>query len=463
VESLRQNSVIHEIDAAPAVEFPTPAEPEAQERPALADLWLIWENRRLVYRVAIRALIISTIIAFLIPRKYDSNVRLMPPDSQGDTGMMMAALAGRAVGGGSGAGTAAAPAAGLASLAGSMLGMKNSGALFVDLMHSRTVQDHIVDRFNLQSVYWERYKQDAREVLDDRTDVKEDRKSGVITLTVRDRNRQRAHDMAQAYVDELNKLLAQVSTSSARRQRIFIENRLVTVKADLEQAERDFSGYASKNTTLDIKEQAKAMVESAAMLQGQMIAAQSELEGLEQVYTPNNVRVKAARARVGELRNQLQKMTGTDASLEPDAPKSDALYPSIRELPLRGVQWADLYRRTKIQETVFELLTQQYEMARIQEAKEIPTVNVVDPPNFPEKKSFPPIWLVIAGLTTFSVVGTVAWIVGKVRWDSLDPDDPGKRLATSVGRETSRQFRILGNSAFFARVRMWLHRQKEKD
>ena len=457
MESLRQNSVIHEIDAAPAVEFPSPEEPEAQERPALADLWLIWEKRRFVYRVAIRALIISTIIAFLIPRKFDSTVRLMPPDS-GDAGMMMAALAGRAVGGGS---AGAAPSAGLASLAGSVLGMKNTGALFVDLLHSRTVQDHIVDRFNLQSVYWERYKQDAREVLDDRTDVKEDRKSGVITLTVRDRNRQRAHDMAQAYVDELNKLLAQVSTSSARRQRIFIENRLVTVKADLEQAERDFSGYASKNTTLDIKEQAKAMVESAAMLQGQMIAAQSELEGLEQIYTPNNVRVKAARARVGELRSQLQKMTGTDASLEPDAPKSDALYPSIRELPLRGVEWADLYRRTKIQETVFELLTQQYEIARIQEAKEIPTVNVVDPPNVPEKKSFPPIWLVIAGLTTFAVAGTVGWIVGRVRWESLDPDDPGKRLATSVGRETYRQIRSLGNKPFPVRLRTWLGRKTE--
>jgi capsule polysaccharide export protein KpsE/RkpR len=438
VESLRQNSVIHEIDAAPAVEFPSPEEPEAQERPALADLWLIWENRRLIYRVAIRALIISTIIAFLIPRKYDSTVRLMPPDS-GDAGMMMAALAGRAVGGGS----AGAPSAGLASLAGSVLGMKNTGALFVDLLHSRTVQDHIVDRFNLQSVYWEGYKQDAREVLDDRTDVKEDRKSGVITLTVRDRNRQRAHDMAQAYVDELNTLLAQVSTSSARRQRIFIESRLVTVKADLEQAERDFSSYSSKNTTLDIKEQAKAMVESAAMLQGQMIAAQSELEGLEQIYTPNNVRVKAARARVAELRSQLQKMTGTDASLEPDAPKSDSLYPSIRELPLRGVQWADLYRRTKIQETVFELLTQQYEIARIQEAKEIPTVNVVDPPNVPEKKSFPPRLVIIGLLTGLSMVAAGAWIVGQARWNDADPQDARKVLLVHVWSAAAQKGRKL--------------------
>jgi capsule polysaccharide export protein KpsE/RkpR len=455
VESLRQNSVIHEIEPAPAVKFPAAREPETPERAPLADLWLIWEHRRLIYRVAIRALIVSTIIAFLIPRKYDSTVRLMPPDS-GDAGMMMAALAGRAVGGGS---ATAAPAAGLASLAGSVLGMKNTGALFVDLLRSRTVQEHIVDRFNLQSVYWERYKQDAREVLDDRTEVKEDRKSGVITLTVRDRNRQRAHDMAQAYVDELNTLLAKVSTSSARRQRIFIENRLVTVKADLEKAEREFSSYASKNTTLDVKEQAKAMVESAAILQGQLIAAQSELQGLEQIYTGNNVRVRAGRARVEELRNQLQKMTGTDASLEPDAPKSDALYPSIRELPLRGVQWADLYRRTKIQETVFELLTQQYEMARIQEAKEIPTVNIVDPPNVPEKKSFPPIWLVIGGLTALSLAGAMAWIVGRVRWKQLDADDPGKRFATSVGRETYRHLKALSERPFFFRIRKWRHRE----
>src|SRR5262249_27982206 len=272
-----------EIDVAderrysPSSDRDTPLEARGL-RDYAANLQLLWDHRITICRVGLWALVVSTAIAFLIPSKYDSTVRVMPPDAQGDTGMMLAALSAK---------TGIAPG-GLASLAGSVLGMKNTGALFVDLLQSRTVQDNIVDRFHLQKVYWKRYKQDAREVLGNRTDVKEDRKSGVIVIVVRDRNPERARDMAQAYVDELDRLAAGVSTSAARRERIFIEQRLVSVRQDLEDAEQRFSNFASKNTTLDVKEQTRAMVESAAMLQGEIIAAKSELESLQQFYTPNN-------------------------------------------------------------------------------------------------------------------------------------------------------------------------------
>jgi capsule polysaccharide export protein KpsE/RkpR len=277
---------------------------------------------------------------------------------------------------------------------------------------------------------------------------------------VTDKNPQRAHDIAQAYLEELNRLLAQVSTSSARRERVFIEQRLISVKSDLEDAEKQFSAFASKNTTLDIKEQTKAMVESAAMLQGELIASQSELQSLEQIYTGNNVRVRSLQARVDELKRQAQNMQGTDASLLPDAPPTDQMYPPIRRLPLLGVEWADLYRRLKIQETVFELLTQQYELARIQEAKEIPSINVVDPANLPEKKSFPPRLVLILALTLLSVVGAAVWIVASERWERLDPQDPGKMLAESVWREGSDRVRAWLAWAF---VRLRLSRSSTRN
>jgi capsule polysaccharide export protein KpsE/RkpR len=304
----------------------------------------------------------------------------------------------------------------------------------------------VVDRLNLQKVYRSRFKQDARKRLNSQTDVSEDRKSGVISLTVTDMNPQRARDIAQEYVEELNRLLSQVSTSSARRERIFIEQRLTAVKSDLEDAEKQFGAFASKNSTLDIKEQTKAMVESAGLLQGQLIAAQSELQSLEQIYTPNNVRVRSLQARVDELKRQLQKIEGTDASLVSSgvssagisgAAQSDEMYPPIRKLPLLGVEWADLYRRMKIQETVYELLNQQYELARIQEAKEIPTVNIVDPANVPERKSSPHRLIIILALTLLSIVGAAAWIVGSERWERVDPDDPGKMFAEDVWKTAS--------------------------
>lgn len=389
-------------------EYPTPD--------ILRSLQLLWDQRRWLLRFAAWALAVSTVIAFLIPTRYESSVSIMPPDSMGASGTMLAALAAKA-----------SPE--LSAMAGSLLGTKSSSALFVDLFRSRSVQDRVVDRLNLQKVYWSRYKQDARKKLNSRTDVGEDRKSGVISLTVADSDPQRAHDIAQAYVEELNHVVSQVSTSSARRERVFIEQRLTAVKSDLEDAERQFGAFASKNSTLDIKEQTKAMVESAGILQGQLIAAQSELQGLEQIYSSSSVRIRSLQARVDELKRQLQKLEGTDAALVSDATVPDQMYPPIRKLPLLGVEWADLYRRMKIQETVYELLNQQFELARIQEAKEIPTVNVIDSANLPEKKSWPPRLLIIVLLTILSVAGAAGWIVGSERIQSLQHDDPRRQLA----------------------------------
>ena len=445
MKSLRQEVVVREEDSiaeselvSPTNDFQSAAEVTRPETATDAldtveMLALLWQRRALLYKVSVRALIISTLIAFLIPTRYDSTVRLMPPDSLGDSGMILAALT--ASGAGSGSGKVPT---GLASLAGSALGMKNNGALFVDLLRSRTVETHIVDRFHLRGRFWDRYEDDARNTLDDHTQVTEDRKSGVILVTVRAKTPEQARDIAKAYVEELDGLLSHVSTFSARRERIFIEQRLTSVKSDLEDAERQFSQFASKNTALDIKEQTKAMVESAAVLEGQIIAAQSELESLRQIYTPNNVRVRAMQARVDELEREAEKLGGTDASLLPGAIQSDQQFPSVRKLPLLGVEWADLYRHLKVQETVFELLSQRYELARIQEAKEVPTVNVVDEAFVPEKKSSPQRWLIVFLLTFVSVAGASAWIVGTAHWHRVSDDDPGKQLAVTVWRSAQR-------------------------
>ncbi|MGH9528951.1 MAG: GumC family protein, partial [Terriglobales bacterium] len=405
MDDSRQNSILHEFEGIPDIDFSSPRGlpgSPAPEHGWTSYGWLLLERRKLIFKVVIRSLLVSTVVAFLIPSKFESTTRIMPPESS-DGGALLALLASRGTGGSSTSGSS-----GLGALAGNLLGMKTTGALFVELLRSRTVEDSIVTKFNLRKVYGERYQEDAQKILNKRTTIEEDRKSVVISISVADSNRERSRDLAQAYLTALDTLLSQVSTSSARRERIFIEQRMASVKTDLEDAEHQFSAFASKNTALDIKEQGKAMVEAAAVLQGQLMAAQSELQGLEQIYTGNNVRVRSLKARVEGLQNQLQKFGGSDAPLAPDGEtESNGTYPTIRELPLLGVQWADLYRRMRIQETVYELLNQQYELTRIQEAKEIPTVRVVDPPDIPEKKSWPPRLLIIAALTSLCFVGAV--------------------------------------------------------
>lgn len=172
------------------------------------------------------------------------------------------------------------------------------------------------------------------------------------------------------------------------------------------------------------------MVEAVAVLQGQLIAAQSELEGLRQVYADNNVRVRSVEARVAELQGQLNRLGGEDGTTS-DGRHADSL-PSIRKLPLLGVPYADLYRRTRVQEAVFETLTQEYEIAKVQEAKEIPTVKVLDPPNVPDKKSFPPHLLIIFVGTLLGFSGGVSWVLGTAVWRHTDSADPRKVFAREV-------------------------------
>ncbi|MCI0541399.1 MAG: Wzz/FepE/Etk N-terminal domain-containing protein [Verrucomicrobiales bacterium] len=407
-------------------EFESPADRQVRRARMVERLRLLWRERRLLARVTLWGLVISTALAFVIPARYESAARLMPPDPQsGASAALLATVAG-------GAGGSA-----LGGFAGDLLGFKSSSALFVGILQSRTVQDRVVDQFRLMDVYGESRREDARDELADHTRISEDRKSGIVTLKVTDKNPQRAAAMAQAYVDELDRLVAEVSTSAARRERVFLEQRLKSVKDELDSAARSFSQFASKNAAIDIKEQGRAMLEAAAVLQGQLIAAEAELEGVREVYTENNVRVRAVRARIDELKRQLNKLGGADidgatSSAANGNVQSASLYPSIRELPLLGVTYADLFRRTKIAEVVYELLTRQYELARVQEAKEIPSVKVLDAAHVPDKKSFPPRTLFVFFGLSISLACGVVWILGSDHWKQIDGEDPSKAFAEEV-------------------------------
>lgn len=418
MEGFRQNTADSDVEVFGETFQSAVALPDRSLPEWVAHLQLLWDNRRLISVTALAAFVIGAAIAFCIPPRFDSTVTIMPPDILDNTSMMMATL-----------GSKGSP--NLAGMASNLLGMKSTGALFIGLLRSRAVEDDIVDKWNLRHEYGFRYEQDARSGLEKHSTINEDRKSGIITIVVSDHMPRRAQGIAQCYVEELNGLLSRVSISSARRERIFIEQRLVKVKGDLEDAEQQFSTFASKNTALDITEQTKAVVESAAILQGQLIGAQSELEGLLQIYNPNNVRVRSAQARVDELKRQLQKISGVNTPLA-NGFNSDEPYPSIRRLPILGVQWADLYRRVKTQETVYELLSEQYELARIREAKEIPTVNIIDPANFPEKKSWPHRALMIMLLMIVPVVLVSGLIIMKDILEHRPASDPYRQLWESI-------------------------------
>lgn len=378
-------------------------------------LYHLWLQRRQIVRWVALGFVLSLVVAWRFP-KYESTAQIMPPDS-GNSGL--ASLV-----------PALSKSPGLIGMAGDLMGMKSTSAVFAKVLESRTVQDHLIDRFDLRKKYGMSYWEDARKKLTSRTSIAEDKKSGIIAISVRDKDGALAMELANAYVDELGSVMSKVSTSAARRERIFIEQRLADENNTLQDAERQFSQFASTNMALDVPEQTKVTVEAAARLQGELIASRAQLEGLKQTYTPENIRVKSVQAHVNELERELAKMNSGRA---PGVQDPTSPYPSVKNLPLLGVKWADLYRNTKIRETVVELLTQQYEMARIQEAKEIPSVKVLDPASTPERRS--PSWLLVIFAGTF--LGALLACMGyflKNWWDRWDQDDPRRMLLSQVFR-----------------------------
>jgi capsule polysaccharide export protein KpsE/RkpR len=396
------------------------------------NLTILWYHRRRLSQVAAIALLSGLITAFVIPRHYESTGTMMPPEGASSGGAFLASMAGRALGGDM-----------LGGLAASLLGAHSNGPLYVELLRSATVTGHLIDRFHLQRVYHTRYRVDAAKKLVRRTKVTQDKKSGVLTLTVTDTNPERARDMAQAYLDELNALVKRTSTSSAGRERAFIERRLAAAKVDLDRAQEAMSDFSSTHATIDIREQTRVTVEEEAKLQALLITTQGELNSLRQIYGDGNVRVRAAEARIGNLKKEIEKIGGSSAELSPDgnstAPKDSTeegaesvSFPPLLQLPRLGVPYANLYRNVHVQETVYELLTQQYEIARLQEARDVPALNVIDAPGIPEKKSFPPRALFTAVFTCCALLMSSALLIFRHRWQSVSLHDPRRRIVSEI-------------------------------
>jgi capsule polysaccharide export protein KpsE/RkpR len=363
-------------------------------------------------------------IALLTPNEYTSTAQLMPLDAQTfSSASLLSPLNG---------------AAGLlgGSVGGGLLNQRTPGGTAIGILSSPTVEDDIINRFDLLHAYHTKLYQDARSVLAANSVFDEDKKSGIISISVTDHDRYRARDIAQAYVEELNKLVNSLSTSSARRERIFLEERLSSIKDSLDASSHTLSQFSSRNATVDPQKEGEATVEAAERLQGELIVAQGQLSGLKAVYADDNVRVRQVRAQIEELQSQLRKMSGMGEDANATDLKADQVLPSVRQLPLLGYTYYDLARQVTVQEGLYETLTKQYELAKVQEAKEIPPIKVLDQPGVPERKSRPHRLTITLLGAILSAFAGIVWILTRTLWELMDDSHPAKlfldKLSDSV-------------------------------
>jgi len=370
---------------------------------------LLWRRRHFLIGVTLAAALLSAIVSLVLSPRYESTTRLLPAPASTPAGDISRMLRPEA--------TALAGLAGLNSNA--------SEGRFLALLHSRVIADRIIDRFDLMKLYGARYRHEARTALGLHTVITEDRKTGVITVTVSDRDPKRAADMAGAYVKELEQLNAEMNSSGVHMERLFLEARVQEIGEELHIAAERLSQFSTKYSIVDPQQQPKSEVEAALRLQGEVVAAQAELKGLEQIYTDDSARVRAARARMAELRHQLDQLRGTQSLT--DLP-TDGSLPSIRNLPALGLTYGELYRRSKLLEAVQLALTQQLEIAKTEEVRQLPAFRVMDPADIPEQRVFPRRTLMVLASSVGGLLIAIALVLGRDRWNRVSPDDPIKIL-----------------------------------
>jgi uncharacterized protein involved in exopolysaccharide biosynthesis len=290
------------------------------------------------------------------------------------------------------------------------------------LLQSRVVADRIINRFDLMKLYESRYRQEARKSLAEHTSIQQDRKTEVITITFKDRNPERAAQVAAAYVQELEKLNAEMNASGAHMERQFLEQRVKQIDQELQQSIANLSDFATKSKLLDPQNQPKSTVDEALKLETQIIAMKAELSGQEQTYQPEIL--KEPRARLAELERHLAQISGRS---------TDGTLPSIENIPKLGATFTNLERRAKLLEAVQLYLAQRLELAKTEEIKQLPAFSVLEPAEIPEQRVWPRRSLIVIASVFIGFLLSALYVIARSEWMTVDPSHPLKALLADSG------------------------------
>jgi uncharacterized protein involved in exopolysaccharide biosynthesis len=387
-----------DVQAEPIIDERTPfhADPFLGESEvSLLDvLILLLARKRFILRFVVGSALLATIVVYLLPVRYEAKVTLLPPPQNSSVGSSLMGQMG-------GLGALGA----LGSLASGGLNLKNPADMYVSLLTSRTIEDAMIVRFGLMNEYSEKRMSDARKEFERRSTVVAGAKDGLIRITLEDRHAARAAELANGYVDEFRKLSQSLAITEAARRRLFFEKQLQQAKEKLTDAENDMSKIQQSTGVLEIDSQARALIESAAVLRGQVVAKQVEIEGMRSFATDDNPSLVLAKQELGALQTQLAKLAGSQQDDGSD------LNLSKGRVTQAGMEYLRRFRELKYQETVFELLAKEFEVAKLDEAREGAIVQVVDAAVPPDKKSWPPRLLMVLGATVLACLAAVLWVV----------------------------------------------------
>jgi uncharacterized protein involved in exopolysaccharide biosynthesis len=354
------------------------------EQLRLMDLLIILgRQKKLVIGVPAFCGALALTASLLMTPLFTSKATIMPPEQQQNA---MSAMLGQL--------------GGLASLAGGMGGMRSQADLYVGLLESRTIADNLISRFKLQERYGKLTVEETRRELATIRSVTNSKKDGMISIAVSDRDPKFASTLANAYVDELIKLSQTLNLTEASQRRAFLEKQLKDAKDSLANAEVALRKTQERTGMLQPDAQVKEIISSAAQLKGTIAAKEVELKAMRSFATTSNPEYLRGQEELRGLQTQLSK-------LEKSQPRGegDFMVPTSR-IPGVGVEYVRSVRDVKYYETMFELLAKQFEMAKLDEARDLSTIQVLDQAIPAERKSKPQRLLItIGGLLAGTILG----------------------------------------------------------
>jgi uncharacterized protein involved in exopolysaccharide biosynthesis len=284
----------------------------------------------------------------------------------------------------------------LAGLGGAGGLLKNPADMYVGMIMSRTVADTIIHRFHLEDLYKKKTMEDTRKALKSHINV-EAAKDGLIEISVKDHDPRRASDLANGLVDELYHLTSTLAITEAAQRRLFFDRQLDEEKADLTTAEEDLKKTQERTGLIQLSGQAEEIIRNVAELRAQIVSREVRLRAMRTYATDENPEVTRLQQEIGALQQQLTATENSQRLMQP----GDIQVPA-GQVPEAGLEYARKLREVTYHTTLLNLLSKEYEAARIDEAKSAPLIQVVDPAVPPDKKSGPPRMLITLG---FAVIG----------------------------------------------------------
>jgi uncharacterized protein involved in exopolysaccharide biosynthesis len=347
---------------------------------SLLDLLIVLaERKRIILGVTATFAILAIVVSLILPPRYTATVTLLPPQQSSSMGAAIASQLGNL--------------GGLGALAGGSLGLKNPNDMFVSMFKSRTVEDAMVQHFGLMQEYREKHPSDARKAFERHANVDGSGKDGLIRISVEDRDPRRAADIANGYIDQFRLQSQHLAIGEASQRRLFFEQQLEQAKNNLANAEEAMKETEQKTGVIQLDSQARALIESAASLRAQVAAKEVQIQGMRTYATGENSQVVQAQQELEGMRAQLAKLGGSEAGA------STSLIVTKGQVPEAGLEYVRKLRDVKYYETIFDILARQFEVAKLDEAKQGALIQIVDPAVPPDKRSFPKRGLIVIGAT----------------------------------------------------------------